>query len=376
VSEDKQLWERWDLGFRPLERLQYGRLYYRPNHSDESVVRRRLAMAGVSLFVVFVLGTAGYWSMGRGAWSFEDCAYMVLITITSVGYGEVIPVHEVPEGRVFTMALLITGMGVSFYFLSALTAFIIEGDLREAIWRRRMERRLNDLDNHIIVCGAGRTGRQVARELMRGPRVKVVVVERDPAQLEAVMRKFGENVIGLEGDATTDGVLKEAGVERAAGLVSALQNDQDNLFVALSARQLNQGIRIVCRANEAKVAPKLKQAGANSVVSPIDIGGRRLAQEMLRPNVASFLDVMSEDLNRKFDIEQVLLPTGSRLSGLVLAKSGIRNVSDALVLAVTTEEGTTYNPGPDFELVAGMTLVVLGETEQLHKLRSWVMGEE
>lgn len=375
LSDDKQVRERWGLGLKPLERLQYGRLYYQPSQSDESVVRKRLVMAGLSLFVVFILGTAGYWSMGRGAWSFEDCAYMVLITITSVGYGEVIPVHDVPEGRVFTMALLITGMGVSFYFLSALTAFIIEGDLREALWRRRMERRLNDLKNHVIVCGAGRTGRQVTRELTRGDHTQVVVVERDPANLEAMMRKFGARIIGLEGDATADGVLKEAGVERASGLVSALQNDQDNLFVALSARQLNEGIRIVCRANEAKVAPKLKMAGANSVVSPTDIGGRRMAQEMLRPNVASFLDVMSADLNRKFDIEQVRLPKGSHLCGRVLAKSGIRDHSSALVLAVVSDDGTTYNPGPGFKLDDGMTLVVLGETEQLTKLRSWVTGE-
>ncbi|MEM9875579.1 MAG: potassium channel protein [Myxococcota bacterium] len=363
------------LRFRPPERFQYGRLYYRPSHSDESLVRRRLILAGVALFAVFVLGSAGYHAMGRGAWSYADCAYMVLITITSVGYGEVIPVHEVAEGRAFTMALLVTGTGVSFYFLSALTAFIIEGDLREAIWRRRMERRLRDLQHHIIVAGAGRTGLQVIRELCRGATTAVVVVvERDPDALEAVTRAFGARVVGLAGDATLDGVLRDAGVERAAGLVSALQNDQDNLFVALSARQLNADIRIVCRANEAKAAPKLRQAGANSVVSPIDIGGRRLAQQMLRPNVISFLEVMREDLNRAFDIEQVEVPEGSPLVGRVLAESGIRDHSDALVLAVRHPDGdkTTYNPGPSFSLAAGMTLVVLGETSQLARLRDLV----
>lgn len=350
-------------------RLVHARLYYLASGSEEGAVRNRLAFAGFSLVLIFTLGSLGYYAIGQGRWSLEDCVYMVLITVTSVGYAEVLPVSQTGEGRLFTMGLLVLGMGVSFYFLSSLTAFIIEGDLREVLWRRRMERRLKGLSGHYIICGGGRTGKHVTEELLHD-QADLVVVERDEADLDRMMREFGDRIIAMVGDATEDGVLKEAGVERAKGLVSTLPLDQDNLFVALSARQLNPKLRIVSRASAENVAPKLKQAGSDAVVSPVDIGGRRLAHELLRPNVVGFLDVMSRDITRKLDIEEMKLPPDSPLHGRTLANSGIRKVTNALVLAVFDGEDVTYNPPPDLELRGNMTLVVLGERDEIERLRT------
>lgn len=365
-------WTRWALGRRV--RLSHGRIHYHQDGADEGVVRARLILAGISLVTVFVIGTAGYYWIGDGKWTLENCAYMVLITITTVGYGEVLPVHHTGQGRLFTMALLVTGMGVSFYFLSSLTAFIIEGDLREALWRRKMHGRLSKLKGHHIVCGAGRTGRYVVDELVRAD-LDVVVVERREEALVKLSKEYGDRIITLVGDATDDGVLKDAGIEEATGLIAALQLDPDNLFVALSARQLNKAIRIVSRANSERVRPKLKQAGADAIVSPTHIGGRRMAHELLRPNAVGFLDIMARDLKQNLDIERLDIPKGSPLDGRTLRKSNIREVSSALVLAVTHEGVTTYNPPSDFELKAGMTLVLLGEVDQIAKLQVYVSGK-
>ena len=351
----------------PLARgdsLQYAQLHYEP---QGTLVRSRLAFAGLSLFAVFVVGVFGYYLLSEGAWSLEDCAYMVLITVTTVGYEEVVPVADVEGARAFTMALLVLGMGVSFYFLSALTAFIIEGDLREALWRRRMARELNEMDRHYIVCGAGRTGRYVADELVAAGQ-RIVVIERDSARLERLHKRHGDAVIGVIGDATDDGVLRDAGVDRALGLVSALHLDQDNLYVALSARQLNESLRIISRGNAERAESKLLRAGADAVISPPNIGGRRMAQELLRPNVVGFLDIIAHHTEKNLDIEQIAIEQESPLAGRTLAKSKIREVSSALVLAIIEDEQYTYNPPPDFQLESGMAMVVLGEREQLDRL--------
>ncbi len=349
-----------------------GRLFYGHAPGD-AVFRRRLVVAGFAIIAVFVVGTVGYYLIGGGKWSLEDCAYMVLITITTVGYAEVLPVSTAGEGRLFTMALLVGGMGVSFYFLSALTAFIIEGDLREALWRRKMTKRLESLNDHFIVCGGGRTGSHVAEQLLAAGG-QVVIIDGDSDTLSLLVKFFGDALVVLEGDATEDAVLKQAGVERANGIVAALSLDQDNLFVALSARQLNDKLRIVSRGVEERATAKLRQAGADVVVSPTHIGGRRMAQELLRPNVVGFLDMVAHNIERNLDIEEVRITQRSVLCGKKLAESRIREVSNALVLAVICDGEHHYNPAPDFNMEAGMILVALGERTELERLQAHARG--
>ncbi len=300
---------------------------------------------------------------------------MVLITITTVGYAEILPVAQADGGRLFSMALLISGIGVSVYFLSALTAFVVEGDLGEVLWRRKMHKRLSKLRDHYIVCGVGQTGRHVVEELLLAGR-QVVVIEREQKHLERLTASHGDRFLGVVGDATEDGVLKDAGVEHAVGLVTTLQLDQDNLFVALSARQLCPTLRIVSRANADRSASKLRQAGADSVISPTHIGGRRMAHELLRPNVVGFLDFISRDVERNLGIEEVPIGAGSPLVGVRLSDSKIREVSSALVLAVVEGDTQTYNPPADFGFEQGMTLIVLGEREQLERLNRYVSGND
>lgn len=360
------------FGSEHIRQLYYGG----PQRS--TVVRGRLMQAGVALMVVFVLGTGGYWLIGHGAWSVMECAYMVLITITTVGYAEVLPVSATDAGRLFTMILLVSGMGTSVYFLSALTAFIVEGDLRDVLWRRRMSNRLDKLRGHYIVCGTGETGRQVVAELVRAGR-DVVAVERRKESLDHVVDRYGDSVIAILGDATEDDVLREASIVHAQGIFTTVESDQDNLYVTLSARQLNPKLRIVSRGQSPRSAAKLRQAGADSVISPARIGGRRMAHEMLRPNVVGFLDFGGRQSSqaRNLCIEEIPLPDGSPLVGRMLAKSNIREVSNALVLAVIEPNGGEhrYNPPPDFSFKAKQTLIVLGEREEIARLNRFVNGE-
>ena len=338
-------------------------------------MRGRLAIAFLALVVVFGGGVVGYWLLGRGAWSVADCAYMVLTTITTVGYGEVVPVSQTPYGRTFTMGVVVAGVGVSLYFFSALTAFIIEGDLQEVLWRRRMQKRLDSLKNHFIVCGTGRTGRHVVDEIVDAKH-DCVVVDRDSQALERLAQRHGERFIGVIGDATEDGVLREAGIERAAGIVTALHSDQDNLFVALSARQLNAKLRVVSRGIEDRAEGKLRRAGADVIVSPDQIGGKRMAQELMRPHIIGFLDLIVQDQEHRLDIEEILIEEASPLAGVKLADSRIRSVGNALVLAASEPGGKqTYNPAPEFVLSVGMRLLVLGERQALERLRLYVAGK-
>jgi voltage-gated potassium channel len=355
----------------------FRQLYYGgPQRS--TVVRGRLFQAGLALLVVFVLGTGGYWLIGHGDWSIMECSYMVLITITTVGYAEVLPVSATDAGRLFTMILLVSGMGTSVYFLSALTAFIVEGDLRDALWRRRMSNRLDKLRDHYIVCGAGETGRQVVAELVGAGR-KVVAVEMSKESLDRVVDRYRDGVITILGDATEDDVLREASIGRATGLFTTLESDQDNLYVTLSARQLNPELRIVSRGQSQRSAAKLRQAGADSVISPARIGGRRMAHQMLRPNVVGFLDFGGQQSSeaRNLCIEEIPLPEGSPLVGRKLSASNIREVSNALVLAVIHPNGGKhqYNPPPNFTFEREQTLIVLGEREEVARLNRFVNGE-
>lgn len=343
---------------------------------SESATLNRLILAGISMSLVCLVGTVAFWILGSGSWTWGQCLYMVLITITTVGYGEVIPVSETTEGLVLIMVVMVGGLGVSFYFLSALTAFIIEGDLREVIWRRRMGKKIEHLNGHYIVCGAGEVGHNVISELFQAKR-QVVVIDCIEDNLAALNRRIGGEMMSLVGDATEDEVLLACGIDRALGIVTALKQDRDNLFVVVTAKQLNPEIRIISRATNERSASKMRQAGADAVVCPNTIGGLRMASELLRPAVVGFIDLIIRDSqSNQLSVEEVLIPSGSPVEDRRLSKSGIRQVSNSLVLSIMHEGEQYFNPPPNLTLLAGMTIVALGDVDELECLARYINGHD
>lgn len=331
---------------------------------------RRFAGALLALFALTVLGTVGY--MIIEGWALADAVYMSAITLTAVGYEEVHPLS--PMGRHFTMLLLlggITWMGIWFAFL---TSFIVELDLQNVFRERRVMKEIAGISDHVIVCGAGRTGRQVAEELtaMGQP---FVVIERDPGRVERFY-DFDPDGLVLHADATVDQALEDAGIDRAKGLVASLSADTDNLFVCLSARDLNPDLVIVARAYEEETMPKMYRAGANHVVSPNVSSALRMASVMLRPTVLSFLDVATRSPEFSLRFEEAPVTEDSSLAGLQLKEARIPEKTGLIVIAVrkADSEGSrfVFNPVAETRLEPGDVLVVLGEDDQVRDLRAYV----
>ena len=329
--------------------------------------RRRLLWSAVLLAGVLLFGTAGYLALtGQSFWK---CLYMTAITITTVGYSDVLEVSAKPVAAAFTIVLLFLGLGVLLYTVSTATAFVVEGDLTEALRRRKMEKRIAGMSGHYVVCGAGETGMRAITELIATGR-SVVIVEQDPRRVARLGRLLPD-VPYLHADASEDEALLAAGLERAAGLISALAEDKDNLFVALSARRLAPGLRIVARAAEERSVPKLKAAGADAVVSPNQIGGLRMASELVRPGVVSFLDTMLRGPGAAVRFEDLLISGSSDLAGRSLAEADLTAEADVLVVAVRApgEEGFRYGPPAATRLEPGMSLVFLGRSEDVARLQ-------
>lgn len=336
-----------------------------------NTLRRKLLSAGLMLLSIYSIGTVGYYLLGRGRWALGDCAYMTVISLTTVGYGETLDgLPEVPYARGFTASLLVLGAGIALYFVSVLTTFLVEGEFFQIQRRRRMRKQIKKMKDHIIICGVGRTGLHVLNEIVASGR-PFVVIDTDHDRLQRCQEKHGQDLKVLVGDATDDNMLLEAGIKEAQGIVACLPNDQGNLYVVITARVLNPSLRIVAKAVEPMAVGKLLTAGADRVVSVNTIGGLRLASEMLRPNVVTFLDQMIHDRDKNLRFDEVTIPERSRLANLPLARSGLRAERNLLIVAAR-EAGSsqyTYSPGGDFMLKVGMTLIVLGETASVQRLR-------
>lgn len=328
---------------------------------------RRLLLAFGAVVSTLVLGTAGYWLIGRGEWALVDCLYMTVIGLSTAGFGEILPLGQTAMGRPFTILLLLGGMVSVGWFVATAAAVLIEGELTGYAWRRRMDNRVKKLSGHTVVCGAGSTGIHCVRELSAIGAAFVVVDAREEVAREVAAAHGCAVVVG---DATHDEILLEAGLERARGVISALTEDKDNLFVTVTARALNPALRIVAKAIDPRAEAKLRRAGADSVVSPNMIGGMRMVAEMVRPEVVSFLDVMTRDKDRTLRIEEVPLPAGSRLAGRRVADLELARHRLLLLAVKPAGDGGRYlhAPGPELELAAGETLIVLGEPERVRQL--------
>jgi voltage-gated potassium channel len=324
--------------------------------------RERLLQIVVLLLGVLALGTLGY-QLIEG-WTPFDALYMTVITVSSVGFMEV---HQLtPTGRVFTMILIVVGLGTMAYGLGTITAFWVEGDLSH-IWEKRlMERRIASLRGHVIVCGGGETGRAIARELL-ATRTPFVVIEMDPGQ-EPALRKLGPDFLYILGDATDPGVMREAHVETARGLIACMPSDKDNLFTMLTARELNPQVRIVTRVGSEDSRSKLLRAGADAVVSSKTIGALRLASEMLRPHVVSVLDAMLREPSA-VRVEEV--PVGAAVAGRALGTLKLQERAGVIVFAMRagTDRAHLFNPPPDRMLQVGDVLIACADHDQLEAMR-------
>ena len=331
-------------------------------------IRRRLLTAGGAVLVVFAVGVAGYMLIDRGEHRFLDSLYMTVITLTTVGYGEIIPLEEHPGGRVFTMVLLVFGMGILVYFASAVTAFLVEGQLGKVFWRKRMRQAIAALRDHYIVCGAGAVASHVLEELLRVRRAVVLIV---PAGSSPPTLSVGDELLYIDGDPADEEVLREAGAERATGLVPALESDRDNVLVTLTARQIQPELRIVAMLVDQRNETKLRRAGADAVVSPFRIGGMRMASELIRPVAVTFLDQMLRDRDRNLRVEEVRIGAGSAAIGRRVGELGINEQPGVLLLALVAPDGKKYEYKPDagVRVEEGATLVVMGGPEGVSELR-------
>ena len=329
-------------------------------------IRRRLVAIAVLIAAVLLAGTAGY-RLVEG-WSLFDALYMTVITLATVGYGETNPLT--PAGRVFTIFLIMGGIGVMTYAFSAITSVLVEGDLSVALRRRRMEKKIAALKGHYVVCGGGHAGGVIINELRKTGRL-YVLVDKNPETIEKMKERQGADIPCIVGDATDDAALKAAGVERAAGVFAVLATDQDNAFVALSAKGLNPGLRVVSRQMELGVREKLFRSGADNVVNPEFIGGMRMVSEMIRPATTGFLDSMLRETSSVVRFDEVAVPEGSPFIGRPLSEFKGAQGGGPLLIAVLDGKTKKYDINPDAgrPVTAGDSLVMVGEMAALAELR-------
>lgn len=314
----------------------------------------------VAVAVAVALGTFGFHLIE--GWSWLDSLYTATQTVTTVGYGDLAP--QTSMGRVFATVFMIAGAGTVLYALTSIVQTVFQSELVAAFGLRRRHREIQRVHNHFIVCGAGRVGSRIIREMQRA-NCPFVVIERDQQKVADLIERGGHVIIG---DSTLEETLREAGVERARGLAACLPDDADNLYVVLTARDLNEQLHIVARAVEEQAEPKLIRAGANRVVSPTIIGSRRMAEALMKPAVADFMDsITAENLDLGFD--EVELQPGSVYVGHKLKYTNIRSDLDVVIIAIRRRSGQMiFNPSGDAVLESGDLLIAIGRAESLMEL--------
>ncbi len=320
---------------------------------------RRLVFGFFILLFVLFFGTAGY-SLIEG-WSLFDSFYMTVITISTVGFKEVKSLS--PGGRIFTSFLIFMGVGFMFYILSYLVQYFIEERFEEGFWRRRMRERISKLRDHVIVCGYGRVGREVSN-FLEEDETDFVLIERDERNFEEARRR---GILSILGDATKDEVLKEAGIERARAVVVATGDDTHNLFITLTARYLNPGVFIIARASSEEAEPKLLRAGADKVISPQKLGGRRMARLVTRPLLVDFIDTVLHGKEKELIIEDIKVSSDSPILGKT--KREIEKSSGIFLIAIKRRDGELIpSPSDDTRLEGDDELIVIGSKEGIRML--------
>jgi voltage-gated potassium channel len=335
------------------------------NSGVPAALRERLILPVSLVALVTVAGTLGYHWLGReqGA-TWADALFMTVITITTIGYGEVIALNEI--GRYFTILIAITGIGSLFYSLTVIMDYLVMSRVMDPLGERRMQREIRRLKNHIIIAGLGRVGRQAAVELHEAKVPFVIIDPRPETQVFASQHEY----LSIQGDASDDSVLEQAGIQQARGLIVTSGDDASNLYIVLSARVLKPDLFIVSRAVDDTSVPKLVRAGANRAISPYAIGGRRLAHLILSPTVVDFFDtvMMPGNGEESLNLEGIKVPDSTRVTGRSLGELQLREATGAAVLVVLRGTRVLPNPGPDLVLEGGDQLLALGTVEQLDRL--------
>ncbi len=318
---------------------------------------RRVGIGLAAFTLVLIGGTIGYFLLGFGL---LDAVYQTVVNVTTVGLGPVHPLHA--AGKAFTIVLVLLGVGTALYTFSQVLEILIEGHMRDLVRRRRMERSIARMSGHVIVCGWGRVGREVARFLSASGRM-VVVIDRSAERLNTVPHPF------VQGDVTDDATLEEAGISRAATLVAALETDADNLYVTLASRAIRPDLQIIARARNESSEPKLIRAGADRVVNPQQLGGGRMAALVTQPHVVDFVDVVMHDGTLEFRLAEVSVGGKSPLAKNSLSSALVHDRTGALVLAIRRGDGGfVTNPSPHVQIEAGDVLISVGTAVQLEAL--------
>jgi voltage-gated potassium channel len=318
----------------------------------------------ILLTILFAsIGTVGY--MLIEGWSAIDALYMTITTLATVGYGEVHPLSN--AGRVFSMALIVLGVGFFFYVAAAVIQFVVEGRIRILLGRRRLDRKIARMKNHYIVCGYGRIGRVICDKLQR-ENFDLVVIDKNPDQIEIFESK---RMVYLCADAGDEAVLVRAGLLRAKALIAALATDIDNVFLVLTARQLAPPLKIIARAGSEAAKNKLTAAGADTVEAPYEIGAATMAQRIIRPTVTNFLDLAFTQHHNDIQMEEIPVAAASALNGLMLKDSGIRQQYQLIIIAIKkADDRMLFNPSFEAELRAGDTVIAVGDPSNLKRLEA------
>ncbi len=315
----------------------------------------------IALTIIIISGVGGY--VVIEGWRPFDAFYMTVISIASVGFMEVHPLSD--AGRTFTVFLIFCGSGILIYAISIITAFIVEGELTDAIRRSKMNKKIDRLSAHFIVCGAGRTGRYAVEELLKTGR-DFVVIERNADKIAAFEKK---GTLCIEGNASHDSILIRAGIHRAKGLITSIHSDAENLFVVITAKRLNPALRVISKAVEEESEQKIRMAGADGVVMPDYIGGLRMVSEMVRPSVVDFLDIMLRSKDRTIRVEEISPGQTSSFIGKELSATGLPDMEGVSVVALKDKLKDTYtfNPASSTLLTVDHVLIVMGNVERIQE---------